>query len=216
MPIYIYFELMSFLASITLFFQKETPRYMKSFPVFLLLTVIVEIVASKLNNRQANIWLYNFYIIINFVFYLYILRNFIHSLKARKIILYCIVTYSILALANILFGQNHEFNSITFALGCLLVVSACIYYFFELFRRPQSVNLPREHAFWITSGLLFFYCCTFAHFSLMNFLFKGSPTILQNLREVLKIILFLFYLLITIAFLCRIRVRKSGYSTRPS
>lgn len=210
MPIHIYFEFISFLASITLFFQKETPGYMKSFPPFLLLTVVVEIIGSRLHDRQTNIWLYNFFIIFEFVFYLYVLKNFVYSLKAKKIILYSIVAYPIIALVNIFFGQNYEFNSITFALGCLLVVSACIYYFFELFRRPQSVNLLREHAFWITSGLLFFHSCTFAHFSLLNFLFKGSPAILQNLNHVLKIILFLFYLLFTIAFLCRIEIPKIG------
>lgn len=209
MPIHIYFELISFFASITLYFQKETPRYMKFFPVFLLFTIVVEITGWKITDRQANIWLYNFFIIINFDFYLYILKNFIHSLKTRKVILYCMGIYPILALANILFGQNNAFNSVTYSIGCLFVVSASIYYFFELFRRPQFVNLIREHAFWITSGLLFFYCCTFGYFSLANFLFRGSPIILQNLREVLKIILFLFYSLFTIAFLCRIRIKRS-------
>jgi hypothetical protein len=210
MPIHIYFELISFLASITLYFQRETPRYMKFFPVYLLITIVVEVVGWQIhNNRQAVVWLYNFFIIFNFDFYLYILKNFIHSIKARKAILYCIVAYPMLALANILFGQVNAFNSVTYALGCLLVVSACIYYFFELFRRPQSVNLLREHAFWITSGLLFFHCCTFAHFSLLNFLFKGSPTLFKNLNDVLKVIIFLLYLLFTIAFLCRMRFRKS-------
>src|SRR4051812_45066832 len=101
MPIHIYFELMSFVASLTLYFQRAIPRYMKSFPVFLLLTVIVEIVGWQLpKHRQTRIWLYNFFIIINFDYYLYILRNFIHNQKIKKIISYSLLGYPILALVD--------------------------------------------------------------------------------------------------------------------
>jgi hypothetical protein len=208
MPPYIYFELVSFLASITLYFQKGTPRYMKTLPVFLFMIVVVEILGWKWVKGQANIWLYNFFIVIQFEYYLYILRNFIYKEKAKKVILYIILAYPILSLANIFFGQNYQFNSITYALGCLLVVSACVYYFYELFRLPKSVNLIREHAFWITTALLFFHCCTFAHFSLLNFLLQGSPALYRRLGAILLVMLFLFYLLITIGVLCRIIIRK--------
>jgi hypothetical protein len=204
-PIHLYFELISFLASITLYFQKGTPRYMKTFPVFLLLTVIVEIVGWQLpRQRQTRIWVYNFYVIISFDYYLWILKNFIVKPKAKKLIFYSLWGYPILALIDIFFIQLNEFHSFTFALGCLLVVSACIYYYLELFRRPQSIDLIREQAFWITCGLLFFHCCTFAFFSLMNSLFKSS-NILPTLNAILKVILFFFYTLFTIGFLCRIR-----------
>lgn len=208
MPLHIYFELVSFLASITLFFQKGVPLYMKTFPFFLFMIVVVELIGWKIARGQANIWLYNVFIIIEFEYYLYILGNFIYNRKAKKTILYVILSYPILAIVNIFFGQNNQFNSISYALGCLLVVSASIYYFYELFRLPKSVNLIREHAFWLTSAILFFHCCTFAHFSLMNFILQGSPALFQSLSAIFVVILFLFYLLITIGVLCRIKIRK--------
>ena len=209
-PIHLYFELMSFLASLTLYFQKKTPGYMKSFPVFLLLTVLVEIAGWQTSihkQRSLNIWIYNFFVIINFDYYLYILRSFIHSSRVKRIIVYAIWSYPVLALIDIFFIQVNEFHSFTFALGCLLIVSACIYYYLELFREPKSIDLLHEQAFWITAGLLFFYSCTFAYFSLINSLFKAHK-IFRALNSVLMVVLFLFYLLFSIAFLCRLKIRK--------
>jgi hypothetical protein len=183
---------------------------MKSFPVFLLLTVLVETAGwqtSTHRQRSLNIWIYNFYVIISFDYYLYILKNFIHSSRIKKIIGYLLWFYPALALIDIFFIQVHEFHSFTFALGCLLIVSACIYYYLELFREPKSIDLLHEQAFWITTGLLFFYCCTFAFFSLINSLFKAYK-IFHALNGVLRVVLFFFYLLFTIAFLCRLKITK--------
>jgi len=184
---------------------------MKTFPVFLLLTVLVEIVGWQTalhKQKNISIWVYNFFVIVSFDYYLFILKNFIRSLKAKKIILYSLWIYPVVALIDIFFIQLNEFHSFTFALGCLLIVSVCIYYYFELFRQPQFVNLLHEQAFWITSGLLFFHCCTFAFFSLMNSLYKATK-LLQNLNDILKVVLFLFYLMFAIGFLCRLKLRKT-------
>ncbi len=59
------------------------------------------------------------------------------------------------ALLNIYFVQVNVFPPTTYSLGCLLIVGICIYYFYELFHLPSSVNLLREPAFWICTGLLF-------------------------------------------------------------
>jgi hypothetical protein len=210
LPVYLYFEVLSFLASLVLFFQKGTPRFMKSFPFFLLVTVVVELMAWRLaRNRQIVVWLYNIFSLVQFNFYLIILRNFIKSSIVRRVIGHVIWIYALMALSLLLFIQGKSFSAITFAVGCLVIVIFCIYYFFELFQLPTSINLVRERAFWITSGLLFFHCCTFALFSLTNVLNKLKPAVLKSLHSLLDMILIMFYLLFTIAFLCKIELKKN-------
>jgi hypothetical protein len=211
MPVYIFFEILSFLASLTLFFQKSTPRYMKSFPFFLLVTVAVELIGWRIaKNRQILLWMYNIFAVVTFDFYLFILWNFINNRIVKRVILHSIWIYAILALTNLFFIQINAFNSITFAFGCLIIVAFCIYYFFELFQLSRSINLLKEQAFWISSGLLFFHCCSFMLFSLTNLLNKSSAAILDNLQYLLDLILIMFYLLFTIAFLCRLDLKKKA------
>lgn len=210
LPVYLYFEVLTFLASLTLFFQKGTPRYIKSFPFCLLVTVTVELIGWRMaRNRQAVLWLYNLFAVVNTDYYLFLLWNFVNNRKVKRVIAYCIWIYTVMALANFFFIQVNSWNSITFALGCLIIVVFCIYYFLELFQVPRSINLVREQAFWITSGLLFFHCCSFMLLSLTNLLSKTSPAILKNLHYLLDMILIMFYLLFTIAFLCKLDLKKN-------
>lgn len=207
---YLIFELISLLASLSLYFQKSMPGYMKLFPVFIFVTIVVEIIGGMLMDRGIpNVLLYNLFFTVEFVFYLFILRNFVHSRKVKKLIFYISLVYPVLALINIFFIQVNTFESITYSLGCLLIVGVCVYYFLELFQLPHSVNLKREPAFWICSGLLFFYCCSFPLFGLNNYLLSTSGVILQNLTSILSVINILLYSLFTIAFLCRVKFRKA-------
>jgi len=202
-------ESICFLVSLTLFFQGSIPKYLKTFPFFLLVTIIIEIIGKILANERVNAtMMYNVFTTFEFIFYLYILRGIIYKVKVKKIILWLIVIYPVLVLINIIFFQTETFHTNTYALGCLLIVAACIYYFLELFQSTHSVNLVREPAFWICSGLLFFYTCSFPMVGLWNHL-PGLPRIiLKNLNTVIHFLNILLYSLFSIAFLCRIRFRK--------
>jgi len=203
-------ETICFLASISLYFQVSIPQYLKTFPFFLLMTIIVEIVGvSGLLDRASLNFLYCFFTAFEFEYYLLIIRFSINNPKAKKIISWVLTIYPLLVLINIFFIQPEKFHTNTYSLGCLLVVAGCIYYIFEIFQSKHSVNLAKEPPFWICSGLLFFYCCTFPLIGLWNQL-PGLPgIILSNLNAILQILNILLYSLFSIAFLCRIRIRKS-------
>jgi hypothetical protein len=47
-------------------------------------------------------------------------------------------------------------------------------------------------------------------FSLTNLLSKSSAAILDNLHQLVDLILIMFYLLFTIAFLCRLDLKKKA------
>lgn len=208
-PPSIIFELICFIISLTLFFQKGTPFYLKLFPLFLLVTILIEVTGIILwRLGKSNIILYNLFGVFSVMFYLYFIKNIIHSKSVKKIIIGAISIYPLLVFINVRFIQVNAFHSITYSIGCLLIVAACVYYFFELFQLKQSIKLIREPAFWICSALLFFFTCTLPFIGMTNFLDKVSPVIAQNLAAILAIINFLLYSLFTIAFLCRIKISK--------
>jgi hypothetical protein len=103
------------------------------------------------------------------------------------------------------------FPSISYSLGCLLTVGFCIYYFYELFHLPVYGNLLREPAFWICTGLMFFYICSFPLFGLYKLLYAVSSIIMDNIATILIVMNALLYTLFTTAFLCGIKMKKSIY-----
>ena len=209
----LYFTLLiiSFLASLTGYFQKNVQTYLRLFPLFLLLTISIEILSAWMSGRGTPATIvYNFFSCFEFLFYMYILREIIQSSRIKKLVFHIAWIYALLGVANVLFIQKlGSYNSFTYALGCLLISLICIYYFFELFQSTKSVNLTRLPAFWICAGLLFFYTCSFPIFGLLNYLRHSSPIIQKNIQVILTLLNVFLYSSFTIAFLCRIKVRNS-------
>jgi len=209
-PFHIIFLIISLLTSITVYFQHSVSPYLKSFPFFLLITGIVEVIALWLfNNSRNNMGLYNFYSVFEICFFLFVIKQVVINKKVKRILYHSIWIYALLSVLNILFIQKlNVWHSISYSLGCLLIVSFSIYYFFELFKLPKSTNLVKEPAFWICSGIIFFYTCTFPFFGLLNFLQTIPNVIVRNLNTIVILLNVILYSLFTIAFLCRIRIRK--------
>ena len=203
--LYMFFIAASFLVSLLVYIKpKASPFYLKLFPPFLFATLIVEGLGSYLYSiGKNNISLYNFFTVFEFLFYLYIISLVISNPKMKKIIRITAILYVIVAMVNILFFQKMKtFHTITYSLGCLVVVVFCIYYFLELFRLTKSVKLINSPTFWICSGLLFFYCCGFPLYGLINYWSGISKLLVRNFDEIFTILNIFLYTLFTVAFLC--------------
>ncbi len=213
----LYFIFICFMVSLSVYFRsKPSYPYLKLFPPFLLATVIIEVWGSYLGSiGENNAVVYNFFSTFEFCFYLFVISLLVNSPRVKKIIRVVIPVYFLSAITNILFIQGMKtFHTVTYSSGCLLIVAFCIYYFFELFRLPKSENLVRNPAFWICSGLLFFYCCGFPLFGLIN-LWSKIPqlrVIRKNFTDFVTILNILLYSLFMIAFLCA-RTRKYTLSS---
>jgi hypothetical protein len=211
LPLYVYFIFISFLASLSVYSSSNISYpYLKLFPPFLLTTIIVESIGSYIGSiRISNLTLYNFFTVIEFCFYLYVIRMIISSTRVKKVFIIAIIAYGSIAIINIIFIQKLKaFHTMSYALGCLVIVAACVYYFFELFKLPKAVKLVNNPAFWICTGLLFFYCCGFPLYGMFNFLSGISRLIIRNFYSIIVILNIFLYSLFTIGFLCRLRVRK--------
>jgi len=211
LSIYFLLLIISFLASLTAFFQKGTQLYLRLFPLFLLVTIAVELFATWLSgHKRSTTILYNFFSSVEFLFYMYVLREIIRSPQVRKIIFHIAWINLLLGVGNTLFiFKTGSYNSVTYALGCLLIAIICIFFFFELFQSTSSINLIRLPAFWICAGLLFYYTCSFPIYGLFNFLRRVPDFLRKNIQVILLLLNVFLYSSFTIAFLCRIRVRNS-------
>jgi hypothetical protein len=202
LPIYFYWIALSFIVSLFVYSDKSRP-FLKLFPPFLFATLAAEFTGSYLIYiKEDNTYVYNFFSVIEFCFYVYLISLIIVNVKAKKIIRISGILYAVISLVNILFFQGMQnFHTVTYSLGCLVIVAVCIYYFLELFRLPKSVKLSRNPAFWICSGLLFFYCCGFPLYAFLNFWAKFR-WMAQSFTHIFDILNLFLYSLFTIAFLC--------------
>ncbi len=194
---------------------RKRPReiYLKIFPFFLLATVLVELAAFFMieiaKSHAPTYLLYNPSTTLEFVFYFFSIREIIKKKTAKNILLGLMVAFPLAVAINMTFFQGmHRFNSFTYSIGCLLIVGSCIYYFYELFLMPHSVNLLRQPPFWICTALLFFYAFTYPIYGLSN-LMASLPThliiIIGRILDSLNVLLYSFF---SIAFLCRLRIQK--------
>ena len=210
-PIHIIFILISSIVGLIISFRGNVPSYMKFLPYFLFFTFIVEVIGWQMGQQGINNAIYfNFYSIIFFIYYLYIIHEILRSGRVKRVLLVCMVVYPILALINIFFIQGpHVFHTMTYSIGALLTIIFCVYFFYELFRIPHSINLKSHPGFWIVTGLLFFSTCTLPFIGLANYIYQFPTVQLINFHFILSFLNVLLYLLITIAFLCRINFQRS-------
>jgi hypothetical protein len=202
LPVYFYFIVLSFIVSLIVYRGNGYP-YIKLFPLFLLTTLTAEFIGSYLYSLgKNNLYIYNFFSVLEFSFYLYVISLIISNARVKKYIRIAIILNAIASIINILFIQGMKTtHTVTYSIGCLLIVMACIYYFYELFRLPKSVKLSRNPAFWICSGLLFFYICGFPLFAFVNF-WGRFKWMVNSFSDIFDILNFFLYSLFTIAFLC--------------
>jgi hypothetical protein len=193
------------------------PVYLKLFPLFFFYELIIGIILSYTQEHGIhNSWIANASAILEFCFYFFILHEIIINAKVRRIILWGIYIFALLGFTNIFFIQKKiGFNPVNFTIGCFVIVVFCIYYFAELFQKAEVQSLSRLPAFWIASAILFNTVLVFPLFALIGFMEastnSNSPSriIFSNIGSIFNIISVLTNVLYSIAFLCRIRIRKS-------
>jgi hypothetical protein len=213
LQIYIYITVIaiSFLLSFLHFFRQTSPLFLKSFTPFLFFSLIVELVADRLlRDNKSTFFTYNISSTIEVTFYLWVLFNLITSRLAKKMTVLFIIVYPAASFFDIFFITGKDnFHSLGYSLGCLLIVFFTIVFFYQLFAKPRAILLTREPSFWICTALLFFYSVTFPLFASANFMKSFPPILANNVQYILIVLNVFLYLLFSIAFLCRIKIKKS-------
>jgi len=212
---YLVTVLVCFIASLTNYLVKGGPLYLKIFPVLLLVVLVGEYVGYQLGSRHhTNVFLYNMISIVEFTFYFFFYYSVYRVSLAKKIMLVLTPAYLAGALINIFFIQGkNAFHTYTYMAACLFVIMASIYYFLEMFRYPQTGSIMRDPAFWITSALFFYYTCVLPVFGISNYISSISRSLKQILGFIINLTNILLYSLFTLAFLCKLSIRKKYMSS---
>lgn len=206
--IYLVLLFVSLLCSTTVYFRKTAFSYLKLFPPFLLLTLIIETIASKTGGTREYNKVYNIFFIVEVVFYFSIFHRVIRNRLVKKALIPILVGYTAFAIINLSFIQGIEYAPYNFNLGALLIVGFCIFCFNELFKATTFLEIMANPLFWICIGVLIFYACTFPIWAGTYVLLKVPEEEWKILAIVLDIANMILYSSITMAFFCEVIFKR--------
>jgi hypothetical protein len=217
LKIHHYFLFITLIASLCCY-RKEAAKFffLKLFPPFLLMTLMAELWGARLAELRAQVAngvLYNLFSTQWVCFYLGVLSLIITNRVAKIILWISIPAYVAIVTINLYyFHKMSVFHTVTYSLGLFMIVVACIFYFFELFRLPKSVDLKHNPAFWICTGLLFYCCCGVPLYGFIE-LWANIPLVAKNFDNINIFINTFLYILLSIGFLCLIKTPKYSSSS---
>lgn len=212
LPMHVVIIILCFIIALLSKLQKQPPGYLNSFILYILLTITTEIIAWWYSfHNKHNLTFYNFYAIINFTYLIYLLRSFISNRKVTNVMTGAIIIYPIITLINAFWIQGQDtFNTYTFLSGCILVVTASIFYFYERIKHPGPHSLLIDPTFWVSTGLLFFYTCSPPLTGVLNAISLMPFYNYKTLYFINIMINIILYLLFSISFICNLIFRKSS------
>jgi len=200
-------------------FVKGWAKPFRWFSVFLLATMLVEWIAVcwKLFLHQtpywdlpkSNLWIYNIYIIPEYLFYIVFYCKVLEQHRLSKIALPLGISYFIFGLVNLVFIQGiAQLDTYTIIFGGVLVVILSAMYFLQELKRKIPIAVQTQPLFWISLGAFLFHSVSLPNFIFINYLSRTNLPLaiaLFNILLVLNILMYSFYL---ISFLCHNPIRK--------
>jgi hypothetical protein len=216
--IYLIPMLLSAILSLVVF-RKKWPQPYPVFSIALICNLSVELFALLwnlyLHNTRwwhftpGNLWCYNFYLLPQYLFYLYFFYKVIRNKKIKKNILLFSGFFTLFALANyFLLQKAHQTNSYTMIAGYIAVIVLCIHFFNQTSSEKEAVELAKSPAIWISSGLLLFNLCSLPCFIFTNYLNIKNPALSLSLFYVVQVLNIITYSFYSIAFLCKPHFQK--------
>lgn len=194
-------------------FRLQWPFAMKGFSVFLITTLIVELFAISWkyglcqtkwwHYTPNNLWIYNIYLLPQYLFYIYFFSNRIQQPLYKYIVPIIAVAYLTLTLINLLFIQGlFAVNYISIIAANLIMIFFSISYFISLLKAESVVRLSKQPLVWIAVGAFIFHLGSLPCFVLYNSIFSENMVIASSLFRIIISLNFIMYLTYAIAFLC--------------
>lgn len=178
------------------------------FVPFLLLTVLVEwgvYLTTRAFGSFNNHWIYNIFILIEFLFYYVLYGQLLMGEKIKRFIQWWIPVFILLAVLNWVFFQGFlRYDTYTVMLGSFVLLVLVFFFFNELMLSAERISLLRYPPFWISIGLLTFYSGQFITLAFFEYMIRTNnfsfATVLNFSMRYLNVILYTCYI---VAFLCK-------------
>ena len=186
------------------------PKHLRLFSWFIFVSVAIEWIGWYIARHlhRNNLWLYNFNIIIEFLFLPFFYRLILRSHKIRQGIKLFLIIYPIIFFINLFFIQGlYVFNTYPYLIGDIFVLVLIINYFKEILLTPNNIKLHREPVFYISIAFLLFFTIEIPYTMLLPYFINHNLEVAMALIWVIKILNAVLYVLLSVAYLCQPRMR---------
>jgi hypothetical protein len=209
--IYILPLLLSMLLSLKVF-RLRWPTTYKVFSLLLIFVSAIELVAilwkyllfKYWGNHPSNIWIYNLFLIPQYLLYLYFYYLVLESIKIKKLVKYVAISFSLFGIINLLFIQTlHQINSFTLIFSSIMIIFLTAIYFEQVRKQKEIISLSSNPLTWISLGAFIFHSAYLPYISSLNYLIKNNIPLALALYYIFLGLNCLMYSLYLIAFLCR-------------
>ena len=205
LPLFYYFEILAFITS-AVFLFKANNSSLRWFPFFLFFIVAVEFTAMYIRQvlHQPNVWLYNFSIPVEYLFFGLIFFANLQSPSNRYLARWFLILFAGFAIFNIAFIQGlGKFNSNIVLTGSFFMILLSALMLFEIYLKDQSHTIWIEPLFWIAAGVLLFNAGEFTYNLLSHYLInKEIDKAAQFFASINNKLIFVLYSFLTIGFIC--------------
>lgn len=192
---------------VCLSFYKKLPYPYKYFAPFLLLISIYELgnILGWFNINHNSMWSFNIYASLEFVFYGLVLQSLLKNQLHKTLLFFALViTLLITVVYNAFFTSFNAFNRYSYILQSFIIVTACCKYFHDQINKYDEVTpITSQPAFWLNTGLLFYYLGSFFFFASFSYISNmGSTKYLILSRIVINVSNITLYSCLIKLFLC--------------
>jgi len=216
-----YAEMLALVVSIIYFNRIRNTPFAILLP-YMIMIVTIETIGKYLADRRLyiqNLHIFNVSTVVEFVVFFYLFYQNLKTPIFKKLALYSIPVYIVLAFINQAFIQGFDrFHIYTMIIGSLFLIALIFFYFYEAFGSMEPVYLFKEPMFWIAVGLFLFYLGDFTYnvtvpYFIQNRMFKEGMRLFRLINN--NLIIF-EYVCFSIAIItCRKTRPASNFQSLP-
>jgi hypothetical protein len=200
-----YFFLIGMIITSFLYYGKYKNTRLKLLPWIFVLSFVVEVTAISLRlNDYYNVWLYNQYINIEFLFFLWIFYRYIENLNFKKVIILGSILYEFYFIFGIIISNNmNVFQTYPFAFAQILIIIVLFAFIIQMISSDKILHIQQYLIFWVSLGLLFYYIVPFPLNVSESLISKESLSreMMSFLRQIQYVGNILMYILITYGYI---------------
>lgn len=213
MPLYFFFEIVSFILS-CIFCINGKFRTLNFFVPFLFIIVLFEFgnIKGWFTVHKSNLWVINIIMLVEFIFYGLFLKNILLVASHKRLFLFLICIVCIVSVFDNLFCHGFwQLDSYAVILNSInTIVFTCIYFHELLKYNIEDLEIARYPYFWIATGLLFYYLGMFAFFVSFEYMaYRNNYAYFSFFKIISLISNIILYSCFSIAFLCNKQTAKS-------
>ena len=186
---------------------------MKGFYWYTILNICISVLRSL--ERYLHLIpqeLFRIIILLSLFFHFAFLSLFIfqfYSIKKEKNYFKILFWFFIVALIIFIITDIVYRYVISFGIANTGLFIFCIYYYYQLFRKPPILNLLKEPSFWIITGILFGMSTTIPIFLMGGYLYHNLPrNIFYSIATIAPFGYGIMHLFFIKAFLCSVHPHR--------